>query len=118
MAITKTARTLLASQTLAANATVTSAELNLSATAGAEIFVKITNGASAPSTLPVVVFYSGEATGVKRKIFTASGDMVNSSVNDLSCTYGLRHMFANVTITNGATNIVTVEVYAQEATTV
>lgn len=118
MAITKTSRTLLASQSLAAGATVNATELNLSTAVGAEIYVRITNGSSAPTTPPSVTFYAGEATGVKRKKSVASGDTTASSVSDLSCTYGLRNMFANVTIINGATNAVTVEVYAQEATTV
>jgi len=118
MAITKTARTLLVSQALAAGATISSSELNLSTAAGADIFVKITNGATAPTTSPITTFFVGEATGVKRKRYTASGDTVANSVTDISCTYSLRNMFANVTITNGATNPITVEVYAQEATTV
>lgn len=116
MTITKTARTLLTSQSLAAATSVNSSELNLSTTAGARIFVKITNGSTAPTTAPTVTFYSGEATGVKRKLFTVTGDTINSSVFDFSCRYSLPDMFANVTILNGATNAITVEVYAQEAT--
>lgn len=115
---TKTARTLLTSQSLAAGATVNANELNLSTAYGSEIFVKLTNGASAPTTAPVVTFYVGEATGVKRKKATGQGDTVNSSVTDVSCRYALPNMFANVSITNGATNAITVEVYAQEATSI
>jgi hypothetical protein len=118
MAITKTARTLLTSQSLSAAASVNSSELDLSTKPGARIFVKITNSSSAPTTAPVVKFYSGEATGVKRLLFSISGDLVINSVTDLSCRYSLPDMFANVTITAGATNGCTVEVYAQEATTI
>lgn len=118
MPITKTARTLLVSQSLAAGAAINSSELNLSTAAGAEVFVRITNGATAPTTAPVATFFAGEATGVKRRRYTASGDTVANSVTDIPCTFSLHNMFANVTITNGATNPITVEVYAQEATTV
>lgn len=119
MAITKTPRTLLASQQLLAGASIPAAELDLRTTAGAKIFVKITNGNPAPTTAPTVTFFSGEATGVKRQEHVRTGDTVAGSVaNDISFTYGLRAMFANVTIQNGATNPITVEVFAQEATTV
>lgn len=117
MAITKAARTLLPSQALAAGAVISATELNLSTAPGARIFVKITNGATAPTTAPSVTFHSGEATTVKRNLYTAAGDLVVNSVTHLSCRYSLPDMFANVTITAGATNGCTVEVFAQEAST-
>lgn len=117
MPITKTARTLLASQTLAAGASISATELNLSTAPGARVFVKITNGATAPTTAPSVTFFSGGATGIKRNLYTVAGDLVANSVTHLSCRYGLPDMFANVTITAGATNGCTVEAVAQEATT-
>jgi len=80
--------------------------------------VKLTNGATAPTTAPVVKFYVGESTGTKRLLYTASGDTVNNSVNDLVCEIPASAMFCNVTITNGATNAITVEAYGQELTTV
>lgn len=116
MAATKTAKTLLTSQSLAAGASVNSTEWNMSTAYQGRLFVKLTNGASGPTTAPVVKFYSGEATGVKRLLYTATGDTVNASVNHLSCVYELADMFANCTIINGATNAITVEVYGQEAT--
>lgn len=116
MAVVKTARTLLASQSLAAGASVNVTELNLStAIAGTVVFVKLTNGATAPTTAPNVKFYSGEATTVKRKRYEANGDIVNSSVNEPYFVTSQGDMFVNVTITNGATNAITVECYAQEA---
>lgn len=118
MAATKTARTLLTSQSLAAATAVNATELNLSTAYGALVAVKITNGATAPTTAPTIVFYVGEATGTKRKLYQVAGDTVNSSVNDFVCEIPPSGMFANVTITNGATNAVTVEAYAQELTTV
>ncbi len=116
MAASKTAKTLYVSASLAAAASVNAIEWNMSAAYGGRLFVKLTNGASAPTTAPVVKFYSGESTGTKRLLFTASGDTVANSVTDISCEYGLADMFANVTVTNGATNAITVEAYGQEAT--
>lgn len=116
MAASKTQRALLASQALAAAASINVTEWNLTSAYGGRAVVRITNGASAPTTAPVVKFYTGDATGKKYLLFTASGDTTANSVTDLSCEYGLADMFANITITNGATNAITVESYGQEAT--
>jgi|WetSurMetagenome_2_1015567.scaffolds.fasta_scaffold668764_2 hypothetical protein len=119
MTATKTARTLLTSQSLAAATAVNaSPELNLSTAYGALVAVKLTNGSTAPTTAPVVKFYVGESTGTKRLFYTASGDTVNSSVNDIVCEIPPSAMFVNVTITWGATTGGTVEAYAQELTSI
>ena len=117
MAAAKTAKTLLASQALAAAASVNATEWNMSTAYGGLAAVKLTNGGSAPTTVPVVKFYVGEATGIKRLLYTASGDTVASSVNDLVCEIPPGAMFVNIGVTNGATNAITVEAYAQELTT-
>lgn len=116
MASTKSASTLLTSQSLAAATAVNATELNLSTAYRSRVFVKLTNSGTPPSTAPTVVFYSGESTGAKRTLYTATGDTTANSVNHLNCEYGLADMFANVTITNGATNAITVEVFAETAT--
>lgn len=117
MAATKTQRILLSSQSLAAGASVNAAEWNLTtAYAGSVVCVKITNGASAPTTVPIVKFYSGGASGVKRTRWQGSGDTVNNSQTDLFYEYAQGEMYGNVTITNGSTNAITVEVEGQEAT--
>jgi len=118
MAATKTSRTLYASASLAAATAVNATELNLSTAYGALVAVKLTNGATAPTTVPVVKFFVGESTGTKRLFYTASGDIVNSSVNDIVCEIPPGAMFVNITITNGATNAITVEAYGQELTTI
>lgn len=118
MASSKTAKTLLASQSLGAAGSVNSSEWNLSTAYGGLAAVKLTNGASAPSTAPVVKIYVGEATGTKRLFYTASGDTVANSVNDIVCEIPLGAMFVNITIQNGATNGITVEAYGQELTTI
>lgn len=118
MAATKTSRALKASASLAAAASVDSTEWNLSTAYGGLAVVRLTNGASAPTTAPVVKIYVGDATGVKRLLYQASGDTVNNSVTDIVCEIPMSAMFVNITITNGATNAITVEAYGQELTTI
>lgn len=118
MAATKTSRTLLTSQSLSAAASVNATELNLSTAYGALLNVQLTNGASAPTTVPVVKIYTGDATGVKRLFYQVSGDTTASSVNNFPCEIPPSAMFVNVTVTNGATNAITVEAYAQELTSI
>jgi hypothetical protein len=118
MAATKTSKTLLTSQSLAAATSVNATEWSMTTAYGGLAAVKLTNGATAPTTAPVVKFYVGEATGTKRLLYTAAGDTVNNSVNDLVCEIPASAMFVNVTITNGATNAITVESYGQELTTI
>lgn len=115
---TKTAKTLLSSQSLAAGTSVDITEWDMTGVYGGCIIIRITNGSSAPTTAPTMNFYSGHATGVKRLRDTRTGDTTNSSVRDFECAYELYHMFANATITNGATNAITVEAFGQEATTI
>lgn len=118
MAATKTAKTLLASQALAAATAVNATEWSAITNYGGMLGIKLTNGAAAPTTAPVVKIFIGEATGTKRLFYTASGDIVNASVNDVVCEIPTSAMFINATITNGATNAITVEAYGQELTTV
>jgi hypothetical protein len=118
MAISKTARTLRASASVAAGATANCTELDLSAKSSAIINVLLTNGASAPTTAPVVNIYTGEATGKKTVLFyTQSGDTANNSVKPVVCRIPKAAMFVNVDIIGGATNAITAEAYAQELTT-
>lgn len=118
MAATKTSRTLRTSASLAAATLASCTEWNLSTAYGGLATVRLTNGATAPTTVPVVKFYVGESTGVKRLLYTATGDIVNSSVNDLVCEIPASAMFVNIDITNGATNAITADAYGQELTTI
>lgn len=114
MAASKTAKTLLTSQALAAATAVNATEWNMSTAYGGLATVKLTNGATAPTTPPTVNFYVGESTGTKRLLYSAAGDIVNSSVNDIVCEIPMGAMFVNITITWGATTGGTVEAYGQE----
>ena len=116
MAATHTSRTLRASASLAASTPANATEWDNTAAYGGLVAVRLTNGASAPTTAPLVQIFVGEATGVKRLLYAATGDTVNSSVNDIVCEIPMGAMFINVTITNGATNAITADAYAQELT--
>lgn len=116
MAASKTAKTLLTSQALGAGGSVNATEWNLSTAYGGLACVKLTNGAPAPTTAPVVKIYVGESTGTKRLLYQGAGDTTASSVNDIVCEIPPSAMFVNITITNGATNGITVEAYGQELT--
>lgn len=118
MAATHTSKTLYASASLAASTSVNATEWNASTAYGGLAAVKLTNGATAPTTAPTVKFYVGESTGTKRLFYTSSGDTTNSSVTDHICEMPLGTMFINITVTNGATNAITVEAYGQELTTI
>lgn len=118
MAATKTTKTLLTSQSLAAATSVNATEWAMTTCYGGLATVKLTNGASAPTTAPVVKFYVGEATGIKRLLYQAGGDIINSSVNDIICEIPASAMYCNITITNGATNAITVDAYGQELSTI
>jgi hypothetical protein len=117
MAATKTARALY-SGTPAATASADATEWNLSTAYGGFLTIVLTNGSSAPTTAPTFVVYTGDATGVKRQLFTASGDTTASSVNSFSIAINPAVMFVNVHVTSGATNGTAFVVEGQELTSV
>ena len=118
MAATKTARSLYASALIAAAGTGDATEWNLSTAYGGLLTIVLTNGSSAPTTAPTFIVYTGDATGVKRQYWTASGDIVASSVNSFSINLPPAAMFVNVHMIAGATNGTTFVVEGQELTSV
>lgn len=117
MAASKTSKTLLTSQSLAATTSVNATEWNMSTSYGGLAAVKLSLPGSVPTTAPTVTFYVGEATGVKRKFYVAAGSTTSGDYPmDFVCELPLGTMFCNITILNGATNSITVEAYGQEAT--
>lgn len=118
MPTTHTGTEILASASLAAATTVSTAEVNNSTGYGAIFTITLTNGASAPTTAPTVKFYIGRATGTKKLFYTASGDIVANSVNHINCDFPAKAMFLNADIVNGATNAITVQGDSQSLTTI
>lgn len=105
MTIAKTNTSLAATATAVAAATAVNAtEWDMSALFSGLLIGKITNGGSAPTTAPVVVFYGGETTGVKRELWRMSGDTVANSVTSIVFRVPKEIKWQNVTITGGATN--------------
>lgn len=112
----KASVTLLASQALAAATAVRTPETALSTFDGFKVFIRLTNGATAPTTAPVVAFYASDRTGAtadKYLQYTASGDIVANSVTDITFRHDKEDMFAVAKITWGATTGGTVEAYAE-----
>lgn len=119
MPATKTSKTLLPSQSLSAAASVNTTEWNMGTAYGGLAAVKLSLPGSAPTTSPIVKFYVGETTGTKRLFYTASGSITAGDYPiDIVCEIPPSAMFVNITITNGATNSITVESYGQELTTI
>ncbi len=118
MTATKNRRQLTAAGTaVGASVTVSATELNATALYfGTRVVVKITNGASAPTTAPIVTFYTGGVTGEKAQVWTGAGDTTANSVNYPSFVLEQGDMFVNVDVKGGATNGSIIEVYALEAT--
>lgn len=105
MAIVKSNTALKAAASALAAATADNAtEWDMSALFSGLLAGKITNGATPPTTAPVVVFYAGESTGVKREIWRMSGDIVANSVTPIVFRVPKEVKFLNVTATGGATN--------------
>ena len=116
MALTKSAGTLLASQAVAAATTVTGASVNLTAIYGGEYLWKITNGASAPTSVPTIeIQVSNDGTEWVRKHFI-SGDVAASSVNSLAIPFGVGVMYSRAIFVGGASNGSTMEVLLSEIT--
>ena len=104
MAISKTNTSLAAAvTTVGAAANVNATEWDLSALFDGTVVGKITNGATAPTTTPLIVFYAGESTGQKREVWRMSGDLVANSVTPIVFQVRKNFKFFNVTITGGNT---------------
>lgn len=103
MAIIKSNTSLAAAATAVAAATpVFATEWDMSALFSGLIVGKISNTGTPPTTTaPLVIFYAGESTGVKREIWRMSGDLVASSTTIISFRVPKEVKFLNVTITGG-----------------
>lgn len=119
MAATKNARTLitLSASNIGISTAVNATEWNLSTAYGGIATVTLSLPGSAPTTAPIVAFYVGEATGKKRLLFTATGGTTSGDYpKDFVCEIPQSVMFANITVTGGATNAITAEAYGEELT--
>ena len=116
MAATKTARALYSGSPTAGGAAVSATEWDLSTKYGGLLTVVLTNGSAPTGVAPFFVVYTGDATGVKRQYWTASGDLTASSVNSFSINLPPAAMFVNVDCKSGSTNATAFVVEGQELT--
>ena len=110
---TKASVTLLASQALAAAASVDVPQTAISDKDGFKMFIRLTNGATPPTTVPKITFFAADRTGIKYKQWEVTGDLVANSVIDRSFRFDKEDMFANATIKWGDTTGGTVEAYGE-----
>ncbi len=104
MTIAKTNTSLKAvASTLAAGTPNNATEWDMSALLSGLITGVLTNGGTAPTTAPFVVFYAGESTGVKREIWRMGGDIVANSITPIVFRVPKEVKFLNVTATGGGT---------------
>lgn len=104
MALTKASTTILASQSVGAAATVTGTGIDLTAGYGGKFVWNITNGGSAPTTVPTIeVQTSPDNTNWYRE-FLVGGDLVVSSVNNGAYPCAVGVMYARSIFIGGATN--------------
>jgi hypothetical protein len=115
---TKTARTMKSSAAVTAGATAALTEVDLSTAFGGTLVVRITNGATGPTTDTTITIYAGHATTVERIFAEAVAGQTNNGVYDLVFQIPSSVMFVGGDIVAGASNNITAEAYLQELTSV
>jgi hypothetical protein len=109
----------LSASNIGISTAVNGTEVNLSTAYGGLGTVTLSLPGSAPTTAPKIQFYVGEATTKKRLLYQATGSTVSGDYPmDFVCDFPTGTMFANVTVTGGATSAITAEAYLQELTTI
>ena len=118
MPATKTKRTILTSQSLAAGANVNGTESNQTTAYGAFLIGRITNGATGPTVgCDMVVTYGG-ATGEKFGEDRQTALVTAGLVNDLKVDIHPAAMFVNVQFVGHTGQPVTVECFLMELSTI
>ena len=120
MAITKSAVSILASQSLAAGSTkaspgITGSSVNCTAYYGGEVTWKITNG-TAPGVAGAITIQASHDGTNWYDYYTGGGDTVASSVNSGSVLLDRGVMYVRAIAYGNTTNAVTVEVQLQAIT--
>lgn len=119
MAVTKTARTLKASGSLAAGATENGTAIDLSTALGGLLTAKITNGATGP-TIPCSLYVEVSAdAGSSWKLFRQFTALLgNSIVTEFAIDIPASVMEVRARFTGNTAQAVTVEAYLQELTSI
>jgi len=112
---TKTARTLIASASLAVAGTA-SGSLDLRTTFGALVTVRVTNGGTGPTVAPTVTINVSTDNGTWRQYTAVQSNTGNSVVTDFVFDIPATVMYVQVSITGNTGQAVTVEALAHEFT--
>lgn len=125
MALTKTARTLVASTSKAAASADIFGTIDLEATHGGTVTIKITNGATGPTvqcTANILIAHNATlpaaaVAGVDWKtIYTIGGGSANNAVTEMSLPIDASIMALEVQFTGNTGQAVTVEAFLSELT--
>jgi hypothetical protein len=117
MALTKAYVAIQASAPITPGTPVTATGVDLTAVYGGVLTWKITNGGSAPTTIPnIVIQISHDNTNWYQFSPTFGGDLVASSVNSRSLPIPVGVMYIRSICTAGATNGSTMEVILEKVT--
>lgn len=114
MAATKSLSVIIAAGTSnAAASTTTGTVVNMTTAYGAEVTIKLTNGATAPTFAPVATVYiSGDNVNFK-KFYQIGGDLVINSVNEFAIDIPASVMYLRVDVGANTGQAVTCEAFAQ-----
>jgi hypothetical protein len=118
MAATKTASTLIASQSLAAGGAAVTGILNLLTAYGATITARLTNGGTGPTIAATVTINISTDGTTWRQFAAATGGVSNSEVDDFTFQIPPSVMYAQVSIVGNTGQAVTIESFAHTLTTI
>jgi hypothetical protein len=116
MAISKSATTIRASASVGAATTVTDTSVNLTAGYGGMLTWKITNGGSAPTTVPTIEIQVSHDNSNWYRHTLVGGDITASSVNSRAFPISGGVMYIRTVCIGGATNASTMEAYLEQVT--
>ena len=115
---TKTKRTMKASASVTAAATAALTEIDLSSAFGGTCTVKITNGATGPTTDSTIKIYVGHATTEEKLFAQVTAGQDNNGVYEFVFDIPSSVMFVGGDIIAGATNNITAESFLSELTSI
>lgn len=115
MALTKASAALVSSQSVPAGTSV-NGSLNLNSVYGGEILWKITNGGSAPTTVPTIEIQASDDNVNWYRIALVTGDLTASSINSSFVPCPVARMYVKAICTAGATNASTMAVMMEQTT--
>jgi len=118
MTATKTARSIIASQTQAALAAAVTGAWDLHTALGGLLTVRITNGATGPTIGSTVTVNVSTNNSTWRKLAAVTAGVANSEVDDFPFTIPPETMYVQVSIVGNTGQTVTIEALGHELTSI